>query len=126
MEQVLQAFRLGASKGAQMSFSTQSLPRGAAAPPPLPLPAARPPVPREAPRNRFVGVLKLLLGIGLTAVGAYLTIYNLGRTSVDLTTSVVVFFAITLGVGVRLLFTGGAQSAGRRLPLLPGLGVFLL
>jgi hypothetical protein len=101
-----------------LSASPESRPPGAA--------VWQRPIPQDPRPNRFVGGLKLLLGIGLTAVGVYLTIYNLGRASVDLTTSVVIFFAILLGAGIRLLFTGGAQSAGRRFPLLPGLGVFML
>jgi hypothetical protein len=115
-----------AGKGAPIPRPPQIPPQG---PPPLPHalpPAPQRPTPQGPLPSRFVGVLRLLLGIGLTAVGGYLTLYNLGRTSVDLTTSVVVFFAVILGAGVRLLVTGGAQSAGRRVRLLPGLGVFVL
>jgi hypothetical protein len=71
-----------------------------------------------------MGVIKLIFGLALTSIAVYLIDYNLGRTWTKMTTGSAIFLGVILGAGVRLLFTGGAQTAGKRFLVLPSLGIF--
>lgn len=89
----------------------------------LPRVATPPPLPGRPGPDRVSGVLKLVVALAATAAGVYLIFYNLGRgAAVNVTQGV--FLGVILGFGLRLLLTGGAQVAGRRVGWMASLAVF--
>ena len=99
-----------------MSRSPQSLP-----PAPAQAPAAQ-----EPPPDRAMGIIKLIAGLALAAVGGYLILFNVNRPTVEMKIGVAIFLAVIFAAGVRLLLTGGAQATGRRFALIPSLIVFVV
>ena len=98
-------------------MSQSTLPR-VSNPPPIPAQARS-----VAEPDRAMGVVKLLVALAATTAGTYLIIYNLGRGA-SISTGQGVFLGIILGFGLRLLLTGGAQVARKRIGWTPSLVVF--